>query len=109
MFKLWLVALAGVPVIAFAQAKPGDPAMQMHQDMMKGSKQSMAMKPSGDIDRDFVTMMRHHHQTGIRMAEREMKNGKDEQAREFARKIAESQKQEIKEFDEWLKRNGAKK
>ena len=88
-------------------SKPtSSPAMQMHRDMMSGSKESMAMKPTGDIDRDFVMMMRHHHQTGVQMSEHQIKNGKDPKVREVAQKIADSQRQEIKEFDQWLKSKG---
>jgi uncharacterized protein (DUF305 family) len=81
----------------------------MHQMMMKGAKDSMSMKPSGDVDHDFVAMMRQHHQMGLQMAEQEIKHGKDPKAKEFARKVVESQSQEIKEFDEWLKNHVAAK
>jgi uncharacterized protein (DUF305 family) len=87
--------------------KSSSPSMQMHQQMMKGSKESMAMKPTGDMDRDFARMMRHHHQMGIQMAEQEMQNGKDPQMKDMARKIAETQKDEVKQFDEWMKGRGA--
>jgi uncharacterized protein (DUF305 family) len=90
--------------------KSSSPSSEMQQRMMKGSKESMQMKPSGDMDRDFARMMRHHHQMGVQMAEQEMKNGKDPKMKEMAGKIAESQKEEIKQFDEWLKtKGGAKK
>lgn len=106
-----VVAFAAGPVLAqhepqSAAGGASGPAMQMHKDMMKGAKESMGMKPSGDIDKDFVTMMRHHHQTGVQMAEHEIRNGKDEKAKELARKILEGQKQEIKEFDSWLQSRG---
>jgi uncharacterized protein (DUF305 family) len=111
-----LTALAlAMPLAISAQTKgegkakePSGASTQMHRDMMKGSKGSMSMKPTGDIDHDFVTMMRHHHQMGVQMAEHEIKNGKDAKAREMAQKIADSQKQEIKEFDEWLQSKGDK-
>ena len=64
------------------------------------------MKPSGNVDEDFVKMMRQHHQTGIRMAEVQMRQGKDEKAKEMAKKIVESQKEEVKEFDAWLSEHG---
>ena len=81
---------------------------QMREHMMQGSKQSMRMKMSGDVDKDFATMMRHHHQTGIRMAQEEIKNGKDPQMKQMAQKILESQQQESKQFDEWLQARGDK-
>jgi uncharacterized protein (DUF305 family) len=96
-------ALCGLPVLSAAQdgkKAQSTPSRQMHQSMVKGAKESMAMKPSGDIDRDFVTMMSHHHQTGIRMAEHELLNGKDPQVKELAQKILEGQTQEKKELDQ---------
>lgn len=109
-FALVVLALAPGPLLAqqdshSAAGGASGPAMQMH-DMMKGAKESMGMKPSGDIDKDFVTMMRHHHQTGVQMAEHEIRNGKDQKAKDLARKILEGQKQEIKEFDRWLQSRG---
>ena len=92
-----------------AGAKAGAGAsMQMHEHMMQGAKQSMHMKMSGDVDRDFATMMRHHHQMGIRMAEDEVKNGKDPQMKALAQKIIESQKAESRQFDQWLQAHGGK-
>lgn len=93
--------LAAPPVLAQSYA-----SHDMHQMVINGSREIQGFKPSGDMDRDFVAMMRHHHQTGVRMAEHEMQHGKDAKAREMARKIAESQKQEIKEFDAWLQARG---
>ena len=99
-------ALALGPVAAYAQSMSG-PSKEMHAAMMKGAKQSQAMKPSGNVDEDFVKMMRQHHQTGIRMAEVQMREGKDEKVKEMARKIVESQKEETKEFDAWLAEHGS--
>jgi len=39
----------------------------------------MAIKPTGDIDRDFVAMMAPHHQGAIDMAISELRYGKNEQ------------------------------
>ena len=54
-----VVALAAGPVLAqhepqSAAGGASGPSMQMHKDMMKGAKESMGMKPSGDIDKDFL-------------------------------------------------------
>jgi uncharacterized protein (DUF305 family) len=96
----------GAPAVAFAQQTDSKAAAGassgMHQHMMKGSQESMRMKPSGDIDRDFATMMRHHHQTGIRMAQEEVKNGKDPKMKELAQKIVDGQQQETQQLDQWL-------
>ena len=104
------ICISALPVGVFAQEK-GDTShsMQMHQMMMKGAKESMAMKPSGDVDHDFLRMMRHHHQTGIRMAEHEAKAGKDPQTQALARRIIEAQTKELKEIDSLLKNHGTQK
>jgi uncharacterized protein (DUF305 family) len=95
------------PAVALAQSSSDSKAgagasTQMHEHMMQGSRQSMQMKPSGNVDRDFATMMRQHHQMGMRMAQEEVKSGQDPKMKELAQKILDSQKQEVKEFDQWL-------
>jgi uncharacterized protein (DUF305 family) len=55
----------------------------------------MAVKPSGDIDRDFVAMMSPHHQGAIDMAISELRYGKNEQLRRIAQEIIVDQMQEI--------------
>jgi hypothetical protein len=55
----------------------------------------MAIKPSGDVDRDFVAMMSPHHQGAIDMAISELRYGKNEQLRRIAQEIIVDQMQEI--------------
>jgi hypothetical protein len=55
----------------------------------------MSVRPSGDIDRDFVEMMIPHHQGAIEMAESELRHGKNEQLRRIAQEIIVDQQQEI--------------
>jgi uncharacterized protein (DUF305 family) len=55
----------------------------------------MAVKPSGEIDRDFVAMMSPHHQGAIDMAVIELRYGKNEQLRRIAQEIIVDQMQEI--------------
>jgi uncharacterized protein (DUF305 family) len=54
-----------------------------------------AMRPSGDVDRDFVAMMIPHHQSAIDMAQAELRYGKNEQLRRMAQEIVVTQQQEI--------------
>jgi hypothetical protein len=56
---------------------------------------SMAIKPSGDVDRDFVGMMTPHHQGAIDMAQAELRFGHNEQLRRIAQEIIVEQQQEI--------------
>jgi uncharacterized protein (DUF305 family) len=56
----------------------------------------MAIKPVGDVDRDFVAMMVPHHQGAIDMAKAELKYGHNEQLRRLAQEIVTTQQTEIK-------------
>jgi uncharacterized protein (DUF305 family) len=77
-------------------------SMDMHKSMMKGMKDMGAMKSSGNVDHDFATMMKMHHQSALDMAEVELHKGKDPTMRSMAKGIIASQKKEIKAFDQWL-------
>lgn len=55
----------------------------------------MAVKPTGDVDRDFVAMMVPHHQGAIDMAKAVLRYGKNEQLRRMAQEIIVTQQQEI--------------
>ena len=68
--------------------KENDAAMTR---MMDG----MEVKPSGDVDKDFVNMMVPHHQGAIDMAQAELRYGHNEQLRRIAQGIVVQQQQEI--------------
>jgi uncharacterized protein (DUF305 family) len=55
----------------------------------------MKIKPTGDVDRDFVAMMVPHHQGAIDMAQAELRYGHNEQLRRIAQEIVVTQQQEI--------------
>ena len=55
----------------------------------------MAVKPTGNPDRDFAAMMIPHHQGAIDMAEIELRFGTDERLRRLAQGIIVEQRQEI--------------
>ena len=117
---LALVAVAMNP--AFAQsgqhAQHGSaPAQTAQHHTMSGPEMAKAMQEmhqkmanmpmSGDPDRDFAMMMRSHHQAGVDMAKAELKNGKDKQMQQMAKKIVADQTKEIKKLDEWLAKHPA--
>lgn len=90
-----------------AKGQPGHMSGQngskaMHMKMMQGMKDMESMPMTGDTDHDFVSMMRMHHQQAIDMAQEEVRQGKDAQAKAFARKIIADQSKEIKQLDSWL-------
>ena len=61
------------------------------EQMMK----NMAIRPSGDVDSDFVAMMVPHHVGAIAMAQAELRYGKNELLRRMAQEIVVTQQQEI--------------
>lgn len=56
---------------------------------------AMDIKPTGDIERDFVAMMTPHHQGAIDMAKALLKHGKNEHLRRIAQEIIVEQQQEL--------------
>jgi uncharacterized protein (DUF305 family) len=55
----------------------------------------MGIRPSGDVDTDFVAMMTPHHQGAIEMAQAELRYGRNEPLRRMAQEIIVTQLQEI--------------
>jgi hypothetical protein len=55
----------------------------------------MGIRPSGDVDTDFVAMMVPHHQGAIEMAQAELRYGHNEPLRRMAQEIIVTQLQEI--------------
>jgi hypothetical protein len=55
----------------------------------------MGIRPSGDVDTDFVAMMVPHHQGAIAMAQAELRYGRNEPLRRMAQEIIVTQLQEI--------------
>jgi len=71
------------------------PFLKENDAAMTRMMNNMAIKPSGDIDRDFVAMMAPHHQGAIDMAISELRYGTNEQLRRIAQEIIVDQMQEI--------------
>jgi len=55
----------------------------------------MGIRPSGDIDGDFVAMMTPHHQGAIEMARAELRYGHNERLKRMAQEIIVTQRDEI--------------
>lgn len=62
---------------------------------MKKMMKDMSLKPTGDIDHDFVAMMVPHHQGAINMAIAELRHGHNERLKRIAQEIVVTQQQEI--------------
>jgi len=62
---------------------------------MEKMMKDMVIKPSGDVEGDFVAMMVPHHQGAIDMAQAYLRYGHNEQLRRLAQEIIVTQQQEI--------------
>lgn len=68
------------------------PSDQLHAIMMRPMTN---MNVSGDVDRDFATLMIPHHQGAIDMARIELAHGKNEELKKMSQNIIDSQSKEI--------------
>ena len=71
------------------------PFLSENDAAMSKMMADMTIKPTGDVDRDFVAMMVPHHQGAVEMAQAELKYGHNEQLRRLAQEIVVTQQQEI--------------
>ena len=62
---------------------------------MKKMMGDMTVKPTGDVDADFVAMMVPHHQGAIEMALAVLRHGRNPQIRRLAQEIIVTQQEEI--------------
>ena len=96
MLAVAAAALATSSVAAAAKGDTGTAAfLQENNVAMDTMMANMAIKPSGDVDRDFAAMMIPHHQGAIDMALAELRHGNNEQLRRIAQEIIVEQQQEI--------------
>ena len=75
---------------------------QMHQDMMAAAQYK-------DPDVAFAAGMLPHHIGAVKMAEVELKYGKDPEMRKLAEDIIKAQQAEIEQMQKWLKAHNKKK
>jgi hypothetical protein len=89
----------GAVPIQYVADRPGyadeQPFLSENDAAMNKMMADMTIKPTGDVDRDFVAMMVPHHQGAIDMAKAELKYGHNEQLRRIAQEIIVTQQQEI--------------
>ena len=71
------------------------PFLKKNDTAMTKMMDDMTIKPTGQIDRDFVAMMVPHHQGAIDMAQAELRYGHNAQLRRIAQEIIVDQLQEI--------------
>ncbi|RDV05216.1 DUF305 domain-containing protein [Undibacter mobilis] len=89
-----------------AAASPAGEAYMKSMKVMDDAMKTAAM--TGDPDKDFIIMMKPHHQAAVEMAEAYLKYGKDPMITKMAKDIIASQNDEIAAMDKWMKEKGGK-
>jgi hypothetical protein len=80
----------------FQSASPTEASyLAENVDAMTKMMFDMGIRPSGDIDSDFVAMMTPHHQGAIEMARAELRYGRNERLKRIAQEIIVTQLGEI--------------
>jgi uncharacterized protein (DUF305 family) len=92
---LMLAVAFGSAAFAPAHDAAEAPFLAENDAAMKKMMAAMEIKPSGDVDRDFVDMMVPHHQGAVDMARAVLRHGRNEQIRRLAQEIIVTQQQEI--------------
>ncbi|MGZ3349244.1 MAG: DUF305 domain-containing protein [Xanthobacteraceae bacterium] len=89
----------GAIPVQYAAERPDlsaeQPFLSDNDAAMNRMMADMTIKPTGDVDRDFVAMMVPHHQGAIDMAQAVLRYGRNEQLRRLAQEIIVTQQQEI--------------
>jgi uncharacterized protein (DUF305 family) len=113
--RYWLsprMALAVIALLggAWVSAAGDDEAafLKDNDAAMTKMMAAMTVKPSGDVDRDFVATMVPHHQGAIEMAQAELRYGRNEQLRRLAQEIIVEQTQEIAVMQMAVQKESAK-
>jgi uncharacterized protein (DUF305 family) len=96
----WVINAPKTPVKTAGLAEASGLAAEqpyLHQTATAMDKMmaNMSVKPTGNVDRDFVAMMVPHHQGAIDMAEAELRYGRNQQLKTIAQEIIVDQMQEI--------------
>ena len=96
VFLIALTAAAQIPSVEtqFEQA--------MESSMTRMDKEMASAPMTADVDRNFATMMKPHHQGAIDMAKAELRYGKDPVMRRIAEEIVVDQQSEIDAMNLWL-------
>ena len=88
--------IGAICATAFRSSPPTEqPFLTENVTAMTRMMVDMGIRPSGDVDRDFVDMMVPHHQGAIDMALAVLRHGRNAQIRRMAQEIIVTQQQEI--------------
>lgn len=96
--RRWVLVVAAAVLAGGASAAPvidEKPFLAENDAAMARMMAAMTIRPSGDADVDFATMMIPHHRGAIDMAQAELRFGRNERLRRIAQEIVVEQQQEI--------------
>ena len=82
--------------MAAPMAGHSEGSMELHRIMMQGHQMPMPM--TGNVDKDFATMMTMHHRQALEMIDVLLKQGSDEELKAMARKMQAAQREEIEKM-----------
>ena len=116
------ITLSAIAISNYAQANeqphqahmnmPMSTDSAMQQELMQGMNQMnqdmMAAAQYKDPDVAFAAGMLPHHIGAVKMAEVELKYGKDPEMRKLAENIINAQQAEIEQMQKWLKAHNKK-
>ena len=74
--RLGFIGLVVIIGIAGCAGGSDESLVAASSTAMKEMMKAMAIRPSGDVDRDFVALMIPHHESAIAMAQAELRYGK---------------------------------
>jgi uncharacterized protein (DUF305 family) len=90
-----------------AAQQPMTPANQEYKAAMEKMDKDMMAGMDADPTKAWVKMTIPHHQGLIDMSQTVLKNTKDPKIRKMAESGIKKQSKEIKELQDWLKKNGS--
>ena len=76
-------------------------SMELHRIMEES--QAMPMPMTGDVDKDFATLMTMHHQTAIQMSNALLKFSKNDGLRALASQMKAAQQEDIRKMKPYTK------
>ncbi len=106
-----IITAQGTEIVQLRNFVQSHPDKAPHQQEMHGSSmqamhdQMKSMPMSGQLDRDFATMMMAHHQGAVAMAQEELAKGQHIEIKQMAQQMIDDQQREIVEFQAWLDKN----